>query len=346
MEPHRTGRNEPKSRVLEPGRTLGPYLVLRTLSTSPRSIVHMAHDLALDRPVALKSAPRGVASVVNEARILARLNHPHIVTLYALWPQPQALVLEYLAGETLKARRERGDILSADTVRGWMIDIVAALETVHAQGIAHGALHADNLFLTEPGGIKLIDFRQSGAADAPATANDDLRAIGRLISELSVEQADPALADIARHASAGRFSDARALRLALTRPARRIALTMPSPIPADLAKTLMEPDDCPVPSINPMVPVFDSRPWVRPDRGRLALLALILAGTAFIVAMGWGFAPGRGRVSHAARVSLGADRKPPPPRPAKPADRIVAAPKPPTPSPTGAYAALAHAWGG
>ncbi|MDA8389872.1 MAG: protein kinase [Gammaproteobacteria bacterium] len=350
MEPHRTGRNEPKSRVLEPGRTLGSYLVLRTVSVSPRSTIHMAQDLALDRPVALKSAPRGAASVVHEARALARLNHPHIVTLYALWPQPQALVLEYLVGETLKARRDHGDPLSADALRAWMIDTAAALEAVHAQGLAHGAIHADSLFLTAEGTIKLLDFRQSGIGDAPATAADDLRALGRLIGELATGQADMALTDIGQQAVRGRFADARALRLALATPARRkaLAITAPHPVAPDAPPPPAALDDWPAPSINPMVPVFDARPgWAQPDRWRKVLLGLTLVCAGFLIAMNW--LPAWTAAHHAAAPAP-AITAAQTPRPAithtQPVHQAVTVRPPATTGTTGAYAALARAWGG
>ncbi len=351
MEPHRTGRNEPKSRILEPGRTLGSYLILRTLSVSPRSTVHMAQDLALDRPVALKSAPRGAASVVNEARILARLNHPHIVTLHALWPQPQALVLEYLVGETLKARQDRGDPVSADALRAWMIDSAAALEAIHGQGLAHGALHADSLFLNAEGVIKLLDFRQSDLGDAPATAADDLRAMGRLMGELAAGQTDAALTDIARQAAQGRFANARALRLALAMPAHRIATTTqtPSPVTRQGLSPRMAADDCPAPSINPMVPVFDARPgWAQPGHWRKALLGLILICSAFIMAMDW--LPAWQPAHHAAAPVPAVAAAPPPasrkaPRTHHPAHTTAAVRPSATPTTTEAYAALARAWG-
>ena len=143
MEPHRTGRNEPRALLIEPGRTLGPYLVLSTLSCGPRSIVYMAQDLSLDRPVALKTAPRGAISVIAEGRVLARFSHPHIVTLHGLWSEPSILILEYLVGETLKARHERLGAPTEDRVAQWMQEVLSALEAIHGQGLAHGAIRAD-----------------------------------------------------------------------------------------------------------------------------------------------------------------------------------------------------------
>jgi len=174
MEPHRTGRNEPRVPILEPGRALGPYLILSTLSSSVRSTIYMCQDLALDRPVALKATPRGATSVIAEGRVLARFSHPHIVTLYGLWAQPAALILEYLVGETVKARHKRLVTLPQSQVRTWIIAVLSALEAVHGQGFAHGAVRSDNVFHTTDQRIKLLDFRQTSLGESPPMPAGDI----------------------------------------------------------------------------------------------------------------------------------------------------------------------------
>ena len=402
MEPHRTGRNEPHASLIEPGRTLGPYLVLSTLSSGSRSTVYMAQDLSLDRPVALKTAPRGAISVIAEGRVLARFGHPNIVTLHGLWAEPPVLVLEYLVGETLKARRERVGLLPEPPVQKWMQEVLSALEAVHGQGLAHGAIRADNILLTTDQRIKLLDFRQTSLGESPPMPADDVRAVGRLMLELlGIETG--ALADVARGALLGRYATARALRMAVaaalapvavpvaTSEAQDVALAQASLVrptalsveaPADhvTPESSMAEDLSPAaaelsdlfeePSINPMLPAFNERPgWGRPISGRqragivlVLVVALILLG----LKLGW---PHRREalkpvthiaheVAHVAHGVMGDPGGPGkhPTRPAGKSAPTAAAGTPagrPQTSETsetsvrpGAYAALAHAWGG
>ncbi|MDA8119713.1 MAG: protein kinase [Gammaproteobacteria bacterium] len=388
MEPHRTGRNEPRASLIEPGRTLGPYLVLSTLSCGPRSVVYMAQDLSLDRPVALKTAPRGAISVIAEGRVLARFGHPHIVTLHGLWSEPSVLILEYLVGETLKARRERVGTLAEDRVGQWIQEVLSALEAVHGQGLAHGAIRADNVFLTTDQRIKLLDFRQTSLGESPPTPADDVRAAGRLMQELLGAEAG-ALTDVVRGALLGRYPTARALRLAVaaahrpvdTDPATGDAgpreLAPPPDLPADghtapaaagagaFAADLSAAELSDLfeePSINPMLPAFHERPgWGRPLAGRKRLgLAVVLVVALVLLGakLGWlhrqaALQP----VAHVAhtvvRMAHGVMPKGTTPRsttslPGGPATTAAhpnsAHPK--TVLRPGAYAALAHAWGG
>ncbi len=395
MEPHRTGRNEPHASLIEPGRTLGPYLVLSTLSSGSRSIVYMAQDLSLDRPVALKTAPRGAISVIAEGRVLARFSHPNIVTLHGLWSEPPVLILEYLVGETLKARRERVGPLPEPHVQKWMQEVLSALEAVHGQGLAHGAIRADNVFLTTDQRIKLLDFRQTSLGESPPMPADDVRAVGRLMQELLGTDIG-ALADVARGALLGRYATARALRMAVAAnaaPAGPVAAiaedgaetptnlappqTRPAETPEDHAKTgtSMAEDLSPAaaelsdlfeePSINPMLPAFNERPgWGRPMSGRKRagiVLVLVTALMLLGLKLGW---PHRQEalkpVSHIAHAvvhiahGVMGDHGGPGKHAARPAGQPAPAATAgkDRPRPTdmavkpGAYAALAHAWGG
>lgn len=362
MESHRAGRNEPHAPALEPGRTLGPCLVLSTLSSSVRSTVYMGQDLALDRPVALKVAARGTPSVITEGRVLARVNHPHIVTLYGLWSQPPALILEYLVGETLKTRRDRSGGLPAAAVRNWMVDILTALEALHSQGLAHGALRADNVFLTTDQCIKLLDFRQSHAGDAPPAPADDIRAAGRLIHELLGGQDDDPVAAIARSATLGRFPTVRALRRALIGP---MATAPPTPPDNDLGTTpagaqrpVLVPVLAPAPaSRTDLAPSWMvAMAWLRrahhgvhwPWRGRRRRGLLVLALGFLIMLVFAGRAEWRARqpaiVSSVPVAQRGAARALVAVPMASQAHRPPRHALPP-PIHLGTYAALAHAWG-
>jgi len=106
---------------LEPGVRLGPYEVVAAAGAGGMGEVYKARDTRLDRTVAIKVLPAHVASdrqarerFEREARAVAALNHPHICTLHdvgraeAVGGAVDFLVMEYVDGETLAARLQRG----------------------------------------------------------------------------------------------------------------------------------------------------------------------------------------------------------------------------------------------
>src|SRR5262245_41475467 len=103
--------------ALSPGVRLGPYQILEPIGVGGMGEVYNASDTRLDRVVAVKVRPHHWAATTEmrqrferEAQTLASLNHPHICVLHDIGNQEGAdfLVMEYLEGETLAARLERG----------------------------------------------------------------------------------------------------------------------------------------------------------------------------------------------------------------------------------------------
>ena len=94
----------------------------------------------------------------REAKTISSLNHPHICTLYDIGNQDgiDFLVMEYLDGETLAQRLEKG-ALPLDQALTIAIDIADALDKAHRQGIVHRDLKPGNIMLTTAG-AKLLDF--------------------------------------------------------------------------------------------------------------------------------------------------------------------------------------------
>ncbi len=102
---------------LQPGTTLGPYQIDAPLGAGGMGEVYKATDTRLDRTVAIKVLPEHVAAdpdlkqrFEREARTVAALNHPHICTLFDIGREGETdfLVMEYLDGETLAQRLEKG----------------------------------------------------------------------------------------------------------------------------------------------------------------------------------------------------------------------------------------------
>ena len=145
--------------------------------------VYRACDTRLNRTVAIKILPATLSAdpqlrdrFEREARVISQLAHPHICRLYDVGEQDgiRFLVLEYLEGETLAKRLERGP-MKADEALPVAIALAATLERAHRHGIVHRDLKPGNIMLTRDG-AKLLDFGlakpHSHAAVSDLTATD------------------------------------------------------------------------------------------------------------------------------------------------------------------------------
>ena len=150
---------------LQPGTTLGPYEIDAPLGAGGMGEVYKARDTRLDRTVAIKVLLEHVANdpdlkqrFEREARTVAALNHPHICTLHDIGTQDgiNFLVMEYLDGQTLAQRLEKG-ALPLDQALTVAIEIADALDKAHRQGIVHRDLKPANIMLTKAG-AKLLDL--------------------------------------------------------------------------------------------------------------------------------------------------------------------------------------------
>src|SRR5262249_12819115 len=144
---------------------LGPYRLESAIGVGGMGQVYRANDTRLHRTVAIKvlapslaDDPQFRARFDREAKSIAALNHPHICTLYDIGSSDGVdyLVMEYVEGETLSARLDRG-ALPFDQALTTAIQIGEALAAAHRQGIVHRDLKPGNVMLTKSG-VKLLDF--------------------------------------------------------------------------------------------------------------------------------------------------------------------------------------------
>ncbi|MCR4302034.1 MAG: serine/threonine protein kinase [Sulfuricaulis sp.] len=152
---------------LEPGSMVGRYLTLSRIGIGGMGVVYRAHDTELNRTVALKILPPRLSKYPEylkrfhtEAQAQARLNSPHVVTLFEMMDHPvgQILVLEYVEGETLESRlRHYGPLSVAEAVRVFD-QAMRGVEHIHQMGVVHRDLKPSNIFIKRDGGIKLMDF--------------------------------------------------------------------------------------------------------------------------------------------------------------------------------------------
>ncbi len=177
------------------GRRIGPYELASRIGQGGMGEVYRARDTRLDRTVAIKvlapHAPLGGHDrFEREARAVAALTHPHICTLYDVGSDAgiDFLVMEFLEGETLAERIDRGPLTSGHALQ-IAIQIASALHRAHASGIVHRDLKPRNIMLTKSG-AKLLDFglaKSTGAAlvtAAPGREPSELTAPGLLLGTL------------------------------------------------------------------------------------------------------------------------------------------------------------------
>jgi serine/threonine protein kinase len=151
---------------LAAGSHLGRFEILRPLGAGGMGVVYLARDARLDRQIAIKVLPPEVAQdetrlarFEREARALARLSHPNILAIYELGEEGGVTfaVTELLEGDTL-----RGTITSPPVSWRRAVEIAAAiadgLAAAHAQGIVHRDVKPENVFVTNDGTVKILDF--------------------------------------------------------------------------------------------------------------------------------------------------------------------------------------------
>jgi serine/threonine protein kinase/Tol biopolymer transport system component len=163
--------------ALSIGEKLGPYEVLYRIGAGGIGEVYKARDTRLERTVAIKVLPEHIAKredlrarFEREARAVASLNHPHICTLHDIGTKDGAgyMVMEYLEGETLAARIEKG-ALPLDQALKFAIQIADALDRAHRGGITHRDVKPQNIMLTRDG-VKVLDFGLAKSTSKPGPA--------------------------------------------------------------------------------------------------------------------------------------------------------------------------------
>jgi len=146
----------------------GRYSIERELGRGGMGVVLLARDVALDRLVAIKLLPPGLAKqtslrkrFLQEARTAAGLSHPNIVPIYSVEEDGDLVffVMGYIDGETLKERVERSGPLQPRTAMKLLHEIAWALGYAHQTGVVHRDVKPDNIMIERASGRALIaDF--------------------------------------------------------------------------------------------------------------------------------------------------------------------------------------------
>jgi serine/threonine-protein kinase len=150
------------------GRTVGgKWRIERTLGLGGMGTVYLATDLSVDRPVALKFLLPSLAAETEyrarfeqEARVMAKVDHPNLVTLYGVERDGEVpfLVMKYVTGQTLaEVIKTRGRVALSEAMP-LMRQMASALMTLHAQGYVHRDLKPGNIMVSDDGHVTLLDF--------------------------------------------------------------------------------------------------------------------------------------------------------------------------------------------
>src|SRR5262245_1965444 len=166
------------------GDELGPYRILGKLGEGGMGQVYRARDTRLDRDVALKRLPSVVASdparlerFNREARAIAALNHPHIVTIYSTENAGDVrfLTMELVEGETLTDLIVAGP-MPVTRFLEVALPFADALSAAHQKQITHRDLKPGNVMVSREGRVKVLDFGLARIGDVDQPAQHSLAA--------------------------------------------------------------------------------------------------------------------------------------------------------------------------
>src|SRR5580658_8102250 len=156
---------------------IGNYTLLEKLGAGGIGEVWKARDRRLNRVVALKfifKEREGSSTnrdLLREARSASSLNHPNIITIFEVGESDDStyLAMEYVQGETLRARMSRGALAPAEAAEITR-QVAEGLAAAHREGILHRDLKPENIMIRADGIVKIVDF---GLAKVMPWANRD-----------------------------------------------------------------------------------------------------------------------------------------------------------------------------
>ncbi len=160
--------------TLSAGTRLGPYEILAPIGAGGMGEVYRARDAKLDRDVAVKVLPSQLTSNADalarferEAKAVAALSHPNILSIFDFGTHDGVsyAVTELLEGETVRGKLDGSTVTQKQAV-DWALQIAKGLSAAHGKGVVHRDLKPDNVFVTNDGHVKILDFGLAKRVDA------------------------------------------------------------------------------------------------------------------------------------------------------------------------------------
>lgn len=180
--------------MLDSGLQLGPYTILAPVGKGGMGEVYRALDTRLSREVAVKTLPEHLVADLNavqrferEAKALASLSHPNILTIYDVGSSGDIhfVVMELLKGETLRERMNRSPIPIEKAIE-LLMAVAQGVSAAHTQHITHRDLKPENIFITADDRIKILDF-------GLAKHSENRSAVTQSVIETSPELSTPGM---------------------------------------------------------------------------------------------------------------------------------------------------------
>jgi hypothetical protein len=187
----------------EPGARIRQYEIIRELGRGGMGMVYLARDVRLGRRVAIKvllaRSPTLTRDFLREARATASCQHENIVIIHEADEHEETpyMVLEYLEGSNLR-RATGGRKLTPGRAVELMVPVVRALVRAHERNIVHLDLKPENVFVTQSGAVKVLDFGIAAllADDAQSVVRPVTQVrVGGTIAYMATEQFEPGGAD-------------------------------------------------------------------------------------------------------------------------------------------------------
>ncbi|MFA4986231.1 MAG: serine/threonine-protein kinase [Candidatus Brocadiia bacterium] len=166
------------------GRSFGPYEIRKLLGSGGMGMVYLAHEMKLDRHVAVKILSPQLAldaafveRFSREARALAALSHRNLIHVYAIDRTEDGyhyMAMEYLDGRTLDARILETGGLAVPEALGIMGQVLSALSAIHRAGLVHRDIKPANIMLNKDGRAILMDFGLAKSNDQPGVTREGI----------------------------------------------------------------------------------------------------------------------------------------------------------------------------